>query len=189
MLARAAWLITLAAMLLQPQPLLAEAPSILIGLTAELQHPTSDAGQAIRAGIRAAIADINAAGGAIPGRLLELVERDDRGLPARSIDNFRELAAMPAMAGIFAGRSVSLGPELVKDADSLKTPLLIPWVGADNLPLGETPARFVFRLAITERDSLMLMFNDARKRGFKRIGLLLPSNAWGRRVAREAQLL
>jgi len=176
-------------MLLQSPALLAQSPSVLIGLTAELQHPGSDAGQAIRAGIRAAIEDINAAGGVIPGRMLELVERDDRGLPARGIDNFRELAAMPAMAGIFAGRSASVGYELVKTADILKTPILIPWMGADTLPPGEGSFRFVFRLAITERDSLMLMINDARKRGIRRIGLLLPSNAWGRRVVREAQAL
>jgi branched-chain amino acid transport system substrate-binding protein len=186
---RAAWLFGLFALLLHPQPLLAEAPSILIGLTAELEHPTNAAGQSIRAGIRTAIAEINAGGGALSGRPLELVERDDRGLPARGIDNFRELSSLPAMAGIFAGASVSLGNELVKASDSLKTPLMIPWVGADPDPVSESPARYVFRLAISERESLRLILNDSRQRGHRRIGLLLPSNAWGRRAAREAVAL
>jgi len=186
---RAAWLFGLFALLLHPQPLLAEAPSILIGLTAELEHPTSAAGQAIRAGIRTAIAEINAGGGALSGRPLELVERDDRGLPARGVDNFRELASLPAMAGIFAGASVSLGNDLAKAADSLKTPLMIPLMGADPDPVSESPARYVFRLAISERESLRLILNDSRQRGHRRIGLLLPSNAWGRRVAREVVAL
>lgn len=174
------------ALFLQPHLLFAEAPALLVGLTAELQHPTSAAGQSIRAGIRTAIAEINAGGGALSGRPLELVERDDRGLPARGLDNFRELASLPAMAGIFAGASVSLGNELVKAADSLKTPILIPWVGADPDPVSESPARYVFRLAISERENLRLILNESRQRGYRRIGLLLPSNAWGRRVAREA---
>jgi len=186
---RAAWLFGLFALLLHPQPLLAEAPSILIGLTAELEHPTSAAGHAIRAGIRTAIAEINAGGGALSGRPLELVEREDRGLPARSADNFRELASLPAMAGIFAGASVSLGNDLAKAADSLKTPLMIPWMGADPDPVSESPARYVFRLAISERENLKLILNDSRQRGHRRIGLLLPSNAWGRRAAREAVAL
>lgn len=182
---RAAWLLVLIA-LLHPQALLAEGPAVLIGLTAELDHPTSAAGQAIRAGIRTAIADINAAGGVLPGRRLELVERDDRGLPARGADNFRELAAMPAVAGIFAGASASLGNDLVKAADSLKTPILIPWVGADPDPVSESPARYVFRLAVSERESMRLILQDARQRGYRRIAVLLPTNAWGRRAAKEA---
>lgn len=183
---RAAWLFGLLALLLCPQPLLAEAPPVLIGLTAELEHPTSAAGQAIRAGILAAITDINAGGGVLAGRPLQLVERDDRGLPARGVDNFRELASLPSMTGIFAGTSASLGHELVKSADTLNVPILIPWVGADSAMVAESPARYVFRLAVTERESLRLMLNDARQRGHRQIGLLLPSNAWGRRVAREA---
>lgn|GEM_PF-3388259 len=175
--------------LLQPLDSRAEPGEVLIGLTAELQHSTSAAGQSIRAGIRAAIADINASGGVLSGRSLQLVEREDRGLPARGLDNFRELAAMPAMAGVFAGGSARFSNELVKAADSLKTPILIPWVGAEPLQSGESPSKYVFRLAITERGSLALMFQEMRQRRQKRIGLMLPSNVWGRRVAREAVAL
>jgi branched-chain amino acid transport system substrate-binding protein len=180
------WIACALALFLQPHLLFAEAPALLVGLTAELQHPTSAAGQSIRAGILAAIADVNAAGGVFPGSKLQLIERDDRGLPARSLDNFRELAAMPAMTAVFAGESARLGNEMVKAAESLKTPILIPWAGAEPAWSSASPAKFVFRLAMTERDSLSLMLQDARRRGYKRIGFLLPSNVWGRLVAREA---
>ena len=61
------------------------AAPVLIGLDAEFGHLTSTSDDAIRMGILTAIDEINAAGGVLGGRPLELVTRDNRSIPAREI--------------------------------------------------------------------------------------------------------
>lgn len=94
---------------------------ILLGLDAEFGHRTSTSAEAIRRGMEIAIAEINAAGGLLGGRPLELVVRDNRSITARGVDNLRELAALPESArlpivshwGITGGDFVGMtGPAL-----------------------------------------------------------------------------
>ena len=59
---------------------------LLIGLSAEYGMSGSQTAQSIEKGILLAIDEINTAGGVL-GRKLALEKRDDRGLPARALDN------------------------------------------------------------------------------------------------------
>ena len=76
---------------------------VYIGLNAEGSHPTSTSDDAIKQGLLVAIDEINRAGGVLGGRKLELVEKDNRSVPARAVQNNRELAAMPDLVAVLGG--------------------------------------------------------------------------------------
>ncbi len=73
----------------------AEKTPLLIGLDAEFGLQNSTSAQSIELGARAAIHEINSAGGLLGGRRLQLVTRDNRSIPARGVENLKSLAAMP----------------------------------------------------------------------------------------------
>lgn len=163
-----------------PQVWSSEPAPVLIGITAEFGHPTSTSAQSIRAGILAAIEEINARGGVLGKRPLELVERDDRSVPSRGVDNFRELAAMKGMAGVFVGKFSTVAMELVPLATTLRVPLLVPWAAADGLVDNREPLNYVFRLSLRDAWAMEALVRGAHERGFRKLGLIVPNSAWGR---------
>lgn len=157
------------------------AAPITIGITAEFGIKGSHAAQSIDKGIALAVSEINAAGGILGGRRLVVERRDDRGVPARGIDNFRELAANPSVVAVFCGRFSPVALELVPLADDLGLPLLDPWAAADGITArrGELPG-FVFRLSLTDSWAMATMLDNARQRNHRRLALFVPNTAWGR---------
>lgn len=66
------------------------APPLRFGQSAPLTGPTAELGQRVRAGILAAVEEVNASGG-IQGRRIELVSTDDGYEPSRTAVNMRQL--------------------------------------------------------------------------------------------------
>ena len=140
-------------------------PPLLIGLTAEFSMPGSHAAQAIDKGIELAISEINSRGGVL-GRRLAVIRRDDRGVPARAVDNFKELAAHPDVVGVFCGRFSPVAIELAPLANELRLPLLDPWAAADGIVQQPAP-NFVFRLSLTDTWAMESLLGHAQARGFQ----------------------
>lgn len=161
-------------------------PPVVIGLSAEFGVKNSLAAQSIEKGMLLAIDEINAAGGVLGGRKLKLDARDDRGVPARGQDNFKELAANPDVIAVFSGRFSPVTIELAPLARELKLMLLSPWSAADGITKQLQP-NFVFRLSLTDSWAMEAMLNHAYKRRFRQMALLVPNTAWGR--SSEAALL
>jgi len=162
-------------------PALAAPPPVLIGLDAEFGHRTSTSAQAVQKGLEIAIEEINQAGGVLGGRPLELVLRDNRSLPARGVDNLRELAAMPDLVAVFGGKFSPIYVESLPVVHELGLLLMDPWGSADKITAHEYVPSYTFRLSL--RDSwaapVMLRFAldtyQARK-----LGVFLPNTSWGR---------
>jgi branched-chain amino acid transport system substrate-binding protein len=161
---------------------------VLVGLDAEFGLDNSISAQAIELGMRAAITEINAAGGVLGGRKLELVTRDHRSIPARGIRNIRELAAMPDLVAVFGGR---FSPVLIEQLPTLaeaRLPFMAVWSSADAIIDNGTDPNYMFRVSL--RDSLAMphMLKSAERRGYTRIGLLLTNTSWGRSNETAAML-
>lgn len=161
---------------------------VLVGLDAEFGLDNSISAQAIELGMRAAITEINAAGGVLGGRKLELVTRDHRSIPARGIRNIRELAAMPDLVAVFGGR---FSPVLIEQLPTLaeaRLPFMAVWSSADAIIDNGTDPNYLFRVSL--RDSLAMphMLKSAERRGYTRIGLLLTNTSWGRSNETAAML-
>lgn len=156
------------------------AKGLTIAINAEYGMPGSQAAQSIELGVALAIAEINAKGGVLNGRPLQLTHRDDRGLPARSIDNMRELAADPEVLAVFCGRFSPVALELIPLTTELGMLLLNPWAAADGIANNDQKPNFVFRLSLTDTWAIEAMMEHARKRKLKRLTALLPNTGWGR---------
>ncbi|MBK1718237.1 ABC transporter substrate-binding protein [Thiocystis violacea] len=154
---------------------------VLIGLDAEFGHRTSTSAQAVRQGMEIAIAEINAAGGVLGGRPLELVIRDNRSITARGVDNLRELAAMPDLVAVFGGKFSPIYVECLPVAHALGIPLMDPWGSADGITDHGYRPSYSFRLSLKDSWAAPVMLRFARKAyGATRIGVLLPNTSWGR---------
>jgi branched-chain amino acid transport system substrate-binding protein len=160
--------------------LLADAPEpITIALNADLSSTNEISGIAIERGARIAIEEINAAGGVL-GRELKLVPYDHRRNPARGIHHIEQVATDEHTIAILGGKHT---PVILAELESIHThkiPYLIPW--AAGTPLIDHPYHpsYTFRLSLRDADAAGVLVDRARKRGLKKIGLLLEQTAWGR---------
>jgi branched-chain amino acid transport system substrate-binding protein len=115
-------------------------------LDAEFGHKTSTSAQAIQEGMEIAIAEINAAGGLLGGRKLELVVRDNRSIPAIGVDNLRDLATMPNLVGVFGGKFSPVLQEWVPVAHELGLPIFAVWSSANSITDHDYRPSWSFRL-------------------------------------------
>ena len=164
----------------------AQAP-ILVGLDAEVGDATSTSDEAIRTGIRLAMDEINARGGLLGGRKLQLVERDNRSVPARGLANARELAAMPGLVAFFCGKFSPVAVEHAKVANETGALLLDPWAAADNIVDNGAAVNHVFRLSLRDSWAIAALLKHAQARGLTRVGLLVPNSGWGRSSSKAAE--
>jgi len=163
------------------------AGNIKIGIDAEFGIPQSTSAQAIRNGAQLAVNEINAAGGVL-GRQLEIVERDNRAVPARSLNNLRELAADPDVVAVMCGRFSPVVVELLPEINRLRMLMLDPWAAADSITDNNYSPSYVFRLSLRDSWALQVMMRHALKSGMRKVGILLPSTEWGRSSLKAAEM-
>lgn len=153
---------------------------VLLGIDGEFGLRNSTSAQAIELGVRVAVTEINEAGGVLGGRQLAIETKDHRSIPARGVRNIREFAVMPDLVAVFGGR---FSPVVIEELPALteaKLPFLAVWSAADAIIDNGTAPNYAFRLSL--RDSLAMPFvlRAAKRRGLRRVGLLLTHTAWGR---------
>jgi branched-chain amino acid transport system substrate-binding protein len=162
-----------------PQP-------VLLGIDGEFGLDNSTSAQAVELGMRAAIAEINAAGGVLHGRPLALVTKDHRSIPARGIRNIQEFAAMPDLVAVFGGR---FSPVVIEELPTLRTThtlFMAPWSSADVIIDNDMRPNYVFRLSLRDSLAMPKLLQTAQRRGLRRVGLLLTNTSWGRSNAEAA---
>lgn len=174
--ARWAWL--LAAVLLPLR--VAAADPIRVGIDAEFGLENSTSAQAVELGIRVALDEINAAGGLLGGRKVEVVTRDNRSIPARGIRNIQEFAKMPDLVAVFGGRFSPVVIEELPTLKEAKLPFLAVWSAADAIVDNGTNPNFAFRLSLRDSFATPFMLEQAAARGIGAVGLLLTNTSWGR---------
>lgn len=162
------------------------ASTIKIAIDAEFGIPNSTSAQAVRTGAQLAVNEINAAGGVL-GRQLEVIERDNRAVPARSLNNLRELAADPAVVAVMCGRYSPVVVELLPEIHRLKMLMLDPWAAADPITDNDYAPKYVFRLSLRDSWALPVMMRHSLKSGHRKVGILLPNTEWGRSSLRAAE--
>jgi branched-chain amino acid transport system substrate-binding protein len=174
------WIVTLLLLSLAPLAQAAEGKPVLIGLDLETGHKTSTSDDAIRMGVAIAAEEINAAGGVLGGRPLRLVERDNRSVPARGIDNLQELAVMPDLVAVFCGKFSPVVLEQLPMIHQLKLPLLDPWAAADGIIDNGYQPNYVFRLSLRDSWAMPAMTEQGQRQGLSKFALILPNTSWGR---------
>lgn len=158
----------------------ADAKPVLIGFDGEYGLKNSTSAQAIELGIRAAIHEINAKGGVLGGRPLELVVKDNRSVPSRGIANLKAFAAMPDLVAVFGGRFSPVLLQQIALTHELTLPLLDVWAAADGITDHEHTPSYTFRLSLKDSWAMPAMVQRVRALGKTKVGVLLPNTGWGR---------
>lgn len=160
---------------------------VLVGLDAEFGYAHSTSAEAIRQGMQIAIEEVNAAGGVLGGRPLALVERANHSVPARSIENVKELAAMQDLVAVFCGRFSPTVLDVLPTVHELRLPLLDPWAAADAIVDNGYQPSYAFRLSMRDSWAVQALLAEARARGLRRVGMLLLNTSWGRSSLKAAE--
>ncbi|MCY1075128.1 ABC transporter substrate-binding protein [Archangium lansingense] len=156
-----------------------KAPIVLV-LHADMSSGSAMAGEAIRRGALIAISELNAQGGLLDGRKLELVVRDHHGVPARATEQLPELASMPHLVAILSGLH---SPPVIQNLPFIHEHQLIvvsPWAAATGMVQHELTPNYVFRVSIDDERVGEFLVARALARGHKRLGVILEKSAWGR---------
>lgn len=152
---------------------------IIIGLDADMSGGSALGGEAIRRGAAIAIAQINKKGGVV-GRPLKLLVKDHRGVPARGVDNIQDFAETENLVAVVGGIHTPVALAQLKQIHHHRIIYLGPWAaGTPIVNNGYTP-NFVFRVSVRDEHAGGFLIKAARKRGFKKPGLLLWRTGWGR---------
>jgi branched-chain amino acid transport system substrate-binding protein len=160
-------------------PSLAAEP-IKIGLITALSGQSALAGEAITRGLTVAIDEINAKGGLLGGRKLELVRRDDEANPAKGVLAARELIYREKVAVIFGGLDTPVSMAIVPLINQEKMPFVGPWAAGTAITKNSGNPNFAFRVSAVDEIVNVGMLDYAQKT-FKssKPGMILINNPWG----------
>ena len=153
---------------------------IKIGLAAAVSGGSAASGEAIKRGLQIALDEINARGGVLGGRKLELVIRDDEGNPAKGVTIARELVEREKVAVVFGGLHTTVALAQVPVWQELRTPYMGAWAAGTNITRNGASPNFVFRVSANDDlvDRYLARYAiEVMKKG--KPGLLLENTAWG----------
>jgi branched-chain amino acid transport system substrate-binding protein len=153
---------------------------IKIGLVTALSGQSARSGEAITRGLTVAIDEVNAAGGLLGGRKLELVRRDDESNPTKGVTAARELIYKDKVAILFGGLDTPVARAIVPIATEAKVPFMVPWAAGTAITHNDTNPNFVFRVSAVDEEVDKAMVAYARSTfAAKKPGLILLNNPWG----------
>lgn len=153
---------------------------IKIGLVTALSGQSALAGEAITRGMTVAIDEINAKGGLLGGRKLELVRRDDEANPAKGVIAARELIYKEKVAVLFGGLDTPVSIAIVQLANQEKVPFMGPWAAGTPVTKNGAKPNFAFRVSAVDEIVDRGMLAYAQKTfGAKNPGMILINNPWG----------
>ncbi len=161
-------------------PFALAAEPIKIGLVTALSGQSALSGEAITRGLTIAIDEINAKGGLLGGRKLELVRRDDEGNPTKGVTAARELIYKEKVAVIFGGLDTPVSIAIVRMANQEKIPFMGPWAAGTPITKNGATPNFAFRVSAVDEivDRGMLAYAQKTFKTSKP-GMILVNNAWG----------
>ena len=156
------------------------ADTIKIGLVTALSGQSAQAGESITRGLTVAIDEINAKGGLLGGRKVELVSRDDEGNPAKGVVAARELIYKEKVAVLFGGLDTPVSMAIVPIANQEKVPFMGPWAAGTGITKNGANPNYAFRVSAVDEivDKGMLQYAQKTFKSAKP-GMILVNNAWG----------
>src|SRR5437868_7564929 len=154
--------------------------TVKIGLVTALSGQSARAGEAITRGLQVAIDEINAKGGVLKGRKLELVRRDDEATPAKGVTAARELVFKEKVAVLFGGLDTPVSLAIVPIMNQEKVPFMGPWAAGTPITRNGANPNFVFRVSAVDEIVDKAMLQYAQKTfNVKNCGMILVNNPWG----------
>ena len=153
---------------------------IKIGLVTALSGQSARAGEAITRGLQVAIDEINAKGGLLSGRKLELLRRDDESIPAKGVIAARELYFKEKVAVLIGGLDSPVALAIVPIANENKLVFMDPWAAGTPITKNGAKDNYVFRVSAVDElvDKAMLQYAQ-KTYNARKPGMILVNNPWG----------
>jgi branched-chain amino acid transport system substrate-binding protein len=159
---------------------------VKIGVLTPLSPPgDAAAGQFIVRGARMAAEDINARGGVLGGRKVELVVEDDSGTPEKGAAGFRKLATQDQVAAVIGQFHSSVMGAVQVLAEQFQIPVFSTQASAKGIT--EKHLTYTFRTHVIDPDRCQLWTRWVKERGFKRVALITENTDYGMGLVEETK--
>ena len=156
------------------------ADPVRIGHVAALSGASAQSGEAITRGLSLAIDEINAKGGVLGGRKLELIQRDDESNPPKGLTAARELIFQEKVDAIFGGIDTPVSLAIVPLMNKEKKLFMGVWAAGTGITRNGANPNYVFRVSAVDDDVDIKLLRYAHdKFTAKKAGLMLINNPWG----------
>lgn len=163
----------------------AQAP-VKIGVLTPLSPPgDASAGQFIVRGAKMAVDDVNARGGVLGGRKIDLVIEDDSGTPEKGVAGFRKLATQDHVAAVIGQFHSSVMDAVQQLAEQFKIPVFATQASARGLT--EKHLNYTFRTHVIDPDRVQLWNRWIMQQGFKRVALIAENTDYGIGLVEETK--
>jgi branched-chain amino acid transport system substrate-binding protein len=156
---------------------------ITIGSTAALTGILAGAGKDQQSGITAAFQQINKAGG-VHGRELRLVMKDDGYVPARSVENVKQMLDGNAVFALMSCMGTPNNAAIIPIIEQAGVPYVGPITGASSLR--QPGQRNVFHVRASYTDEVTRVTQQLVAMGLQDIAVIYLDNGFGKEVAKDA---
>jgi branched-chain amino acid transport system substrate-binding protein len=155
-------------------------PPVKVALVAAMSGGSALSGEAIKRGLTVAIDEINARGGVLGGRKIELVVRDEEGNPSKGVAAARDVIEREGAVTVFGGLHSPVGLAMLPVFHELKVPYMGTWAAATGITRNGRRPNFMFR--VSANDDMVDHFlarHVVERLGRKRPGVILENTPWG----------
>lgn len=153
---------------------------VFLGFDGEYGLKNSTSAQSIEKGLQIAIAEINEAGGILGGRPLKLLTKDNRSVPARSVDNIKEFAEVKDLVAVVGGRFSPVLLSIIPVIHEQELILMDAWGSADGITDHSYKPSYSFRVSLKDEYAMPTLLKHALSKNAEKVGLMLPQTGWGR---------
>jgi branched-chain amino acid transport system substrate-binding protein len=168
-------------------PALAQRP-VKIGVLTPLSPPgDAAAGQFIVRGAKMGADDMNARGGILGGRKIELVIEDDSGTPEKGAAGYRKLVSQDRVAAVLGQFHSSVAVAVQDLAEQLKVPIFMTQASARSLT--ERHLNYTFRTHVIDTDRVQLWNRWIKQQGYKRVAMLAENTDYGIGLVEDSKKL
>ena len=166
-------------------PALAQGP-VKIGVLTPLSPPGDpSAGQFIVRGARMGAEEVNARGGVLGGRKIDLVIEDDSGTPEKGAAGFRKLASQDQVVAVVGQFHSSVMTAVQALAEQFKIPVFSTQASARGIT--EKHLGYTFRTHVIDPDRVQLWNRWIKQQGFKRVALITENTDYGVGLVEETK--
>jgi branched-chain amino acid transport system substrate-binding protein len=155
-------------------------PPITVALVAAMSGGSALSGEAIKRGLTVAIDEINARGGLLGGRKVELAIRDEEGNPSKGVTAARDVIEREKAVAVFGGLHSPVGLAMLPVFHELRVPYVGTWAAATTITRNGRTPNFMFR--VSANDDIVDHFlakHVVEKLGKKKPGVILENTPWG----------
>ncbi|HEV8583622.1 MAG TPA: ABC transporter substrate-binding protein [Methylomirabilota bacterium] len=159
---------------------------VKIGVLTPLSPPgDAVAGQFIVRGAKMAAEDLNAKGGVLGGRKIELVIEDDGGTPEKGVAGLRKLASQDQAVAVLGQFHSSVMGAVQTVAEQFKVPVFATQASAREVT--ERHLNYTFRTHVIDADRVAIWNRWIKDRRFKRVALIAENTDYGVGLVEETK--